>query len=127
MIGGLKGTQSCNGVTLMLLVANLVNTNYCEKSQKISETLTHRYSFVSSQQELSYEYRHCRIKMTFNCFCDLVPWKKVASVSEGLSLHVAYMNDLIVMKAGEDMLLIMVSLSCYVSCYQSPPRCSYRD
>ena len=35
----------------------------------------------------------------------------MASVSEGLSLHVAYMNDLIVMKAGEDMLLIMISLS----------------
>ena len=68
-------------ITLILLVANLVNTKYCKKSPKITNTLTHVYSVVSSQPEFSYEYQHCRIKMTFNCFCVLMPWKKMHGLS----------------------------------------------
>ena len=41
----------------MLLVANLVNDKLCEKSWKITETLTNGYSSESTHQELSNAYR----------------------------------------------------------------------
>ena len=37
----------------MLVVANLVITEWCKKSEKMTETLAHLYSFDSTQQEQS--------------------------------------------------------------------------
>ena len=43
-------------------------------------------SSESSQQELSNEYQHDRVKMIFNNLCVFVLWTKVASALEGLRL-----------------------------------------
>ena len=48
-------------LTLMLLIANLVNTKWCKKTGKITKTQAHRYSSKSTQRELSNEYQHERI------------------------------------------------------------------
>ena len=48
----------------MLLVAILVNTNM-QNTWKMTETLAHLYSSESTPQELSNEYQHDRVKVTF--------------------------------------------------------------
>ena len=50
----------------------------------MTETLANGYSSVSTQQELSNEYQHDRVKMIFKNLCILVLWTKVASALEGL-------------------------------------------
>ena len=45
-------------LTIMLLVANMANTKWCKKTEKMTETLAHGYSSESTQQELSNEYQH---------------------------------------------------------------------
>ena len=48
--------------TLVLLVANLVNTmQYEKKSEKMTETLANGYSSDSTQRDLSNEYQHGRV------------------------------------------------------------------
>ena len=42
------------------------------------------YSSDSTQQELSNEYQHDRVKMIFIIFCFFVHWTKVALALEGL-------------------------------------------
>ena len=42
------------------------------------ETLANGYSSDSTQQELSNEYQHDRVKMVFKNLCILVIWTKVA-------------------------------------------------
>ena len=49
------------GLTLMLLVANLANTNWRKKHWKMTETLAYGYSSESAQQQLSNEYQHDRV------------------------------------------------------------------
>ena len=73
-------------LTLMLLVANLVNVK-CQKRQKsweMTEALVYGYSSYSTQQELSNEYPHDLVEMIFVMFCNLMHWTKVTSASEGL-------------------------------------------
>ena len=48
-------------LTLMLLVANLVNSEYLEKSWNMTENLANRYSYVSTQWKLSNGYQRDRI------------------------------------------------------------------
>ena len=72
------------GLTLMLLVANLANTKMMQKTWKIIKTLANGYSSKSTQRELSYEYQHDRVSMVFKNLCVLVLWMKVASALEGL-------------------------------------------
>ena len=45
----------------MLLVANLINTNWYKNGTKMTETLPHGYSSDSAQRELSNEYQHDRV------------------------------------------------------------------
>ena len=52
----------------------------------MTETLAYGYSSDSTQWELSNEYQHDKVKMFFKNLCVLVPWKKVASASEGLRM-----------------------------------------
>ena len=68
----LLAAVSINGLALMLLVANLAN-------RKKTETLAHGYSSKSIQQQLSKEYQHDRVLMSFRNLCVLVLWKKIAS------------------------------------------------
>ena len=42
----------------MLQVANLANTKWCKKAEKVIETLAHGYSSESTQQELYNKYQH---------------------------------------------------------------------
>ena len=56
-----------------------------QKTYKMTETLAHGHSFESTQQELSNEYQHDRVKMVFKSLCVLVLWAKVASALEGLT------------------------------------------
>ena len=48
-------------LTIMLVVANLANTNRDKKTEKIPKTLSHGYSSESTQRELSNEYQHDRV------------------------------------------------------------------
>ena len=48
-------------LTLMLLVANLANTQNEAKTCKMIETLAHGYSSDSTEQELSDAYQHDRV------------------------------------------------------------------
>ena len=50
-----------SSLTLMLLVANLANTEWCKNLEKIIETLANGYSSESTQQELSNEFQHDRV------------------------------------------------------------------
>ena len=63
-----------------MLVANSVNKQTMRKNLKKKDW--NPGTFNSTQQDLSYEYQHDRI---FKNVCVLVPWKKVASASEGLN------------------------------------------
>ena len=66
-------------LTLMLLVANLANTNCCKKTWKFTETLANGYSSESTQRELSNEYQHDSVLIVFfKDFDILVLWMKVA-------------------------------------------------
>ena len=49
------------GLALVLLVANLVNRKWCEKPNKMNETLAHGDSSESTQWELSNQYQYDRI------------------------------------------------------------------
>ena len=51
---------------------------------KMTGTLTHGYSSVSIQRQLSNEYQHDRVKMVFKNLCILFLRTKVASTLEGL-------------------------------------------
>ena len=66
----------------MLLVADLTGTKWC-KDFKMTETLAHGCSSVSTEQELSNEYQQNRVLMVFKNLCILVLWMKVALVLEG--------------------------------------------
>ena len=55
------GTTGMNGLTLMLLLANLADTKWWKKNWKMTETLAHRYLSESTQPELSNEYLHDRV------------------------------------------------------------------
>ena len=55
---------------------------------KMTETLAHGYSSESTQQELSNEYQHDRVKMVFKNLWVLVLWAKVASALEALKDNV---------------------------------------
>ena len=48
-------------LTLMLLVANLVNGKWCQKPEKMIETLAYGYSSESTQWGLFNEYKHDRV------------------------------------------------------------------
>ena len=48
----------------------------------MTKTLAYEYSSESTQQELSNEYQHDRLKMVFTNVCVLVLWMKVASALE---------------------------------------------
>ena len=50
----------------------------------MNKTLANGYSSESTQQELSNEYQHDRVKMIFKNLCVLVFWMKVVSALEGL-------------------------------------------
>ena len=56
-----------------------------QKNLKMTEPLAHGYSSESTQQELSNEYQHDRVKMVFRNLCALVLWTKVTPALEGLS------------------------------------------
>ena len=56
-----------------------------QKSLKITETLTYRYSSESTQRKLSYEYQHDMVPIVFINICILVHWTKVVLPLEGLS------------------------------------------
>ena len=49
------------GLTLMLQVANLANTKWCEKPLKITETRAYGYTSEITQRELSNKYQHDRV------------------------------------------------------------------
>ena len=59
-----------------------------QKHEKMTENLEHGYSSKSTQQELSNEYQHDRVKMFFKNLCVLVLWTEVASALEGLTLEI---------------------------------------
>ena len=61
-----------------------------QKKLKMTETLANGYSSESTQQELSNEHQHDRVKMTFIPFLLLVHWTKVISASEGLNILKIY-------------------------------------
>ena len=61
IIRPLLAALSVNGLTLMLLMTNLANTKWYKKLKRNTETLTHGYSSVSTQQELSNEYQLYRV------------------------------------------------------------------
>ena len=50
-------------VNLLLLVANFANKKKMQKSWEMTETLASGYSYESTQQEISNEYQHDRVKM----------------------------------------------------------------
>ena len=50
-----------------------------QKKLKMTETLANEYSSDMTQQELSNEYQHDRVKMIFKKLCVLVLWMKIAS------------------------------------------------
>ena len=70
----------------MQLVDNSANIKCCKKPKLMTETLAHGYSYESAQRELSNEYQHDRVKMTFKDLCVLVLWTKVASEFRGLNV-----------------------------------------
>ena len=51
----------------------------------MTETLACGYSYESTQQQLSNEYKRDRVKMVFKNLCVLVLWMKEVSALEGLS------------------------------------------
>ena len=71
-------------LTLMLLVAHLVNTKRCIKTQKITENLANGYLSESTWRELSNEYQDDRVSSFSQESCILVLWMKVVSAMEGL-------------------------------------------
>ena len=71
----------------MLLMANFANTERRRKAEKKTETLEHGYSSERSQQELSNEYQHDRVKMFFKNLCIRVLWMKVALALKGLNIR----------------------------------------
>ena len=61
----------------------MANTKCCRNPEKTTETLAHEYSSESTQQELSNEYQHDRVKMVFKKIM-----AKVASALEWLTSSV---------------------------------------
>ena len=55
-----------------------------QNTWKMTETLPYGNSYESTQQELSNEYPHDRVRIVFKDLCALVLWMKVAPASEGL-------------------------------------------
>ena len=55
-----------------------------QKIWKMVKTLVNECSYESTQQELSNEYQHDRVKMFFKNICILVRWTNVASAFGGL-------------------------------------------
>ena len=78
-----------NGLTLMLLAANLTNNKDIQKTLKMTETLANGYSSDSSQRRLSYEYPDDLVRMIFIIFCILVHLMKVASALERVNQRAA--------------------------------------
>ena len=60
------------------------NTKWCNIPNRMTETLTHRYSSKSTEWELSSKYQHDRVKMVLKKICVLMLSKEVASVIEGI-------------------------------------------
>ena len=56
-------------LTLMLLVANIVDTKYVKKKWEIHETLSNGYPFETTQREHSNGYPHDRVWMVFKNIC----------------------------------------------------------
>ena len=52
----------------------------------MTETMANGYSSESTQQDLSNGYQHDRVSIVFKDFCIFLPWTKVASSLEGLTL-----------------------------------------
>ena len=68
-------------LTLMLLVADVVNTKWCKKSWKMAETLANGYSSESTWRELSNEYQEDRVYVIFKNLCFLVSvWPQALSI-----------------------------------------------
>ena len=53
----------------------------------MTETLVIRYAYDSTQQELSSENQHDRVKKVYRNVCVLVPLMTVASALKGLTFH----------------------------------------
>ena len=53
----------------------------------MTETLAYRYSYESTQRELSNEYQHDRVSMVLKDFFIFLQWTKVASALEGLRMN----------------------------------------
>ena len=68
----------------MLLVANLANKN---DAKNLKNDWNPGYSSESTQQGLSNQYQHYRVRMVFKYIGVLVLWMKVASALEGLRYH----------------------------------------
>ena len=76
-----------NGLTLMLLVANFTNTQWCKKTWKMTETLANGYSSERTQWwELSNEYQHDRVQMFLRTFFLFFSLTKLASAWKGLNI-----------------------------------------
>ena len=73
---------------------NFFQYKMMQKTSKMTETIAHRYSSESTQQELSNEYQHDRVKMFFKNLCIIVLWTKVASALAGLRFPPASRLDL---------------------------------
>ena len=78
-----KVASALEGLTLIVLVANLANTKRC-KNLENDWNPGIWYSSESTQRELSNEYQHDRVKMVFKNLCVIALWTKVASALEGL-------------------------------------------
>ena len=53
--------------------------------------MAHGYSSDSSQQKLTNEYQHDRVKMIYIILCFFVYWMKVTPAAEGLNnIHIMY-------------------------------------
>ena len=57
----MKEALTWEGLTLMQLVAKLINTKMMQKKLKMIETLAYGYSSESTQQDLSNKHQHDRV------------------------------------------------------------------
>ena len=71
----------------------------------MTETLAHGYSSEGTQQELSNEYQHDRVKMDFINVCVLVLWTRVASALGG---------PIVWMQPRIDMVILLSVMFCIV-------------
>ena len=72
-------------LTLLLLVANLANTQWCKKLREMTGNPGTWYSSESTERELSNEYQHDKVGMFFKNLCVRLLWTKKALSLEGLN------------------------------------------